>query len=412
MGERSLLLLKMPNRSRESNNIMKSGRVLVLDANQRSALAVTRSLGRSGVSVDTADYTPTSLAGESRFSQRYFKSPNVIEDPCEYLSWLSNILTANDYDGVFPVTEVTSQLLLRHYEEPDKIGLPFPPINRVMELADKGQLMRKAADLNLPFPETQWFDSSSDIDKSSLSYPLVIKPCLSKIFTGGCWISTRVKVIRSEKELMDELAVSDYLNHHPFMLQEFIPGSGAGVFCLYNQGKAITFFAHNRIREKPPEGGVSVLSESVKVDPLMKSYAVKLLDSVGWHGVAMVEFRVSDDGTPYLMEVNTRFWGSLQLAVDSGVDFPLWLWQIGANGFNGNVPENYQIGRRLRWLLGDLDSLYLVLKGRFPVGVKLKRFLTFFLPQGLKCRHEVNRWGDMGPAWYELRQYVKQLLGR
>lgn len=391
---------------------MKSGRVLVLDANQRSALAVTRSLGRSGVLVDTADCTSTSLAGESRFSQRYLKSPNVTESPREYLSWLSNILTVNDYDAVFPVTEVTSQLLLKHYKEPEKIGLPFPPIERVMQLADKGQLMRKAGELNLPFPGTQWFDSSSDLDKSSLSYPLVIKPCLSRIFTGSRWINTRVRVIRSEKELMSELVVSDYLNHYPFMLQEFVPGRGAGVFCLYNQGKAVAFFAHNRIREKPPEGGVSVLSESVEVDPLMKSHAVKLLDGVGWHGVAMVEFRVSDDGTPYLMEVNTRFWGSLQLAVDSGVDFPLWLWQIGTNRFNGNVPESYQVGRRLRWFLGDLDSLYLMLKGQFPVSVKLKRLLTFVIPQGLRCRHEVNRWGDMGPAWYELRQYVKQLLGR
>ena len=37
----------------------------------------------------------------------------------------------------------------------------------------------------------------------------------------------------------------------------------------------------------------------------------------------MVEYkRDSSTGQPYLMEVNGRFWGSLQLAIDSGVDFP------------------------------------------------------------------------------------------
>ncbi len=37
----------------------------------------------------------------------------------------------------------------------------------------------------------------------------------------------------------------------------------------------------------------------------------------------MVEFKAdARTGTPYLMEINGRFWGSLQLAIDAGVDFP------------------------------------------------------------------------------------------
>ena len=37
----------------------------------------------------------------------------------------------------------------------------------------------------------------------------------------------------------------------------------------------------------------------------------------------MVEFKLdARDGVAKLMEINGRFWGSLQLAVDAGVDFP------------------------------------------------------------------------------------------
>ena len=37
----------------------------------------------------------------------------------------------------------------------------------------------------------------------------------------------------------------------------------------------------------------------------------------------MVEFKHDErDGVPKLMEINGRFWGSLQLAIDAGVDFP------------------------------------------------------------------------------------------
>jgi predicted ATP-grasp superfamily ATP-dependent carboligase len=51
-----------------------------------------------------------------------------------------------------------------------------------------------------------------------------------------------------------------------------------------------------------------------------------LLGQFDWQGVAMVEFKVeANTGTPYLLEVNGRFWGSLQLAIDAGVDFPALL---------------------------------------------------------------------------------------
>jgi len=56
--------------------------------------------------------------------------------------------------------------------------------------------------------------------------------------------------------------------------------------------------------------------------------AQALLDYVGWHGVAMVEFNVSSRGIPYLIELNGRFWGSLRLAIDAGVDFPWLLYQL------------------------------------------------------------------------------------
>ena len=75
----------------------------------------------------------------------------------------------------------------------------------------------------------------------------------------------------------------------------------------------------------------------------------------------MIEYRVDNDGNIYLMEVNTRFWGSLQLAIDAGVNFPWLLYQI-ATGKQVKAVNHYLTDKRLRWLLGDLDSLYLVLR--------------------------------------------------
>jgi predicted ATP-grasp superfamily ATP-dependent carboligase len=181
---------------------------------------------------------------------------------------------------------------------------------------------------------------------------------------------------------------------------------------LYDHGTPIAFFSHRRLREKPPWGGVSVLSESTPLDPILLTHARALLDAVTWHGIAMVEFKVADDGTPYLMEINTRFWGSLQLATDAGVDFP-WLLYNLACGTPIAPVSGYKTGCRLRWILGDLDSLYLTLQdNRIPLQAKMVAVGRFLLPSPFRTRHETNRWADLGPFWWELRDYVHHLLGR
>lgn len=395
---------------KESNQTVTYS-ALVLDAAQRSALAVTRSLGRAGLSVTTTDAGGQSLAGASRYSTRYLQSPSAEHEPQAFIEWLSDVLEERHYDLVLPVTEVTSQLILMHRDQLPNLPLPFADYDTVMALADKGQLMTLAQELDIPHPATRWYASAQALDREAIDYPAVIKPCLSKVYVGDRWLATRVRVVHTPAELERELAVSAYLQDYPFMLQEFIPGRGAGVFCLYDRGRPAAFFAHRRLREKPPEGGVSVLSESAPVDPEMQACARRLLDAVKWHGVAMVEFRISPEGKPYLMEVNTRFWGSLQLAIDAGVDFPHLLWQIH-QGQSPTKVDDYRLGQRLRWLLGDVDSLYLYLRGRYTLGQKARRLIQFLTPRLRHCRHEINRWSDLGPAWYELKLYLKQLAGR
>lgn len=386
--------------------------ILVLDAAQRSALAVTRALGKlENFTIVTAESSTTALAGTSKYSSRYIQSPSSADEPELYLQWLTKVCAETNYSLVLPVTEITSQLLLMHTEQLPGIRMAFANYDTVMSIADKYRLLEQARAANVPTPDFTLFSSSASLQRHLLTYPCVIKPCLSRIYTADGWISTSVKLLHSEQDLEDALASAPYLAHYPFMVQEFIPGSGAGIFCLYNRGQPVTFFAHKRLREKPPQGGVSVLSESVAVDPKLQHYARQLLDHVQWHGVAMVEFRVTPEGIPYLMEVNTRFWGSLQLSIDAGINFPALLVQSEL-GIAGVIPDNYRIGQRLRWLLGDLDSLYLCLKGSYSLREKLARIAAFLTPSFLHTRHEVNRIEDLGPAVYEFKTYIRQLFGR
>jgi predicted ATP-grasp superfamily ATP-dependent carboligase len=387
-----------------------SYKILILDAAQRAALACTRALGQnSQLIIYTAENATRALASESRYCHQHFQSPNPVSTPEEYLDWLDNLCRQENFSLVIPITEISSQLILMNHQRLSHVHLPFASYQQVMQLAHKGELVKLATSLNITVPHTHFCSSINDVDYAALQYPLVIKPCLSRIFTGSEWINTQVKIIHSQEELQSTLKASKYIGNYPFMLQEFIPGHGAGIFCLFNRGKPYAFFAHNRLREKPPEGGISVLSESAEINPELKQIATDLLTAANWHGVAMVEFRMNPEGKAYLMEVNTRFWGSLQLSIDAGVNFPAMLV---ANELNlpNMPPTHYKVGQKLRWLLGDLDSLYLVLKSSRPWQAKAKRVLQFLKPGWFHTWHEINRWNDLSPAWFELKTYIKQLL--
>lgn len=386
-------------------------RVLVLDALERSALAVTRSLGLHGVPVITADETSTALAGSSRYSRQFFRYPSPCSRPGAFVSRVIEICKEQHIDLVLPMTELTTLLLLQHRSSLAGVELPFPDSRTVDQLADKCSLMRLADTLGIPFPRTYYANDPGNLPVAlnDLPYPLVLKPGRSWLEYNGKWIHTSVRFATDAPGAAAILESDQAFRTGPFMLQETVPGSGQGVFALYDNGKPLAFFAHRRVREKPPRGGVSVLSESIDLDPVLLDHACKLLDTTGWHGIAMVEFRVSDEGTPWLMEVNTRFWGSLQLSVDAGVDFP-WLLYRMVFGEHVEPAGEYRKGIRLRWLLGDLDNLYLTLRDKaFPVGTKIRAIWQFLRPAYFRTRHEVNRWRDMGPFWWELKQYFRDL---
>jgi CelD/BcsL family acetyltransferase involved in cellulose biosynthesis len=247
-----------------------------------------------------------------------------------------------------------------------------------------------------------------------LEFPLVVKPRQSRVRMPAGWLSTSVSYARDAEELRRDLQGRG-AHEFPVMLQECIEGPGVGVFACYHRGRPAALFSHRRIRERPPWGGVSVLSESTALDPMAQDYAVKLLDEIKWHGVAMVEFkRDRRDGVPKLMEINGRFWGSLQLAIDAGVDFPGLLVE-GVQAETMPPPQPYRLGVRNRWFWGDADSLLLTLVGGHvaPKGQpgRARTIANFLKLWGKDLYYENPKLGDLRPWLLETRRWIGKGLG-
>jgi protein-tyrosine-phosphatase/predicted ATP-grasp superfamily ATP-dependent carboligase len=396
--------------------------VIVTDGDERSALAATRSLGRKGVPVFVGAEGTSSLAGASRHCRAAFTYPSPWNRPEEFAASVLEHAQRWGARVVFPMTDLAVEILGRAVPRAKgTLLLPTASLDQYRALSDKYRLMASAQRLGVPIPDTV-FVPDGDIEKVLAQvgqWPVVVKPGRSLVKSQGSWKKTSVLYARDADQLRTLYREVGYLSE-PSLLQARVVGEGQGVFALFDRGKPAVWFAHRRLRERPPSGGVSVLSESIPLRAQLGDPARRILQSVQWHGVAMVEFKVdAASGVPYLMEVNGRFWGSLQLAIDAGVDFPWMLYQLATTGSARPPAAPYELGVRSRWWLGDLDHLLLRLRKpdaelNLPPGSpsRAAAILSFLRVWDANGRGEVLRLSDPRPGVHELAAYGAHVARR
>jgi predicted ATP-grasp superfamily ATP-dependent carboligase len=390
---------------------------LVMDGNQRPALAIVRSLGRRGISVIVGDEGPTALASSSRYCVRHVTYPSPYKEVGAFERFLMDFLARERIDVVVPVTDVTTHAVARNQDAIHRFSATaVPPVEAFDLMTDKWQLIRRASACDIRVPRTIFVEHGGKLPSvlAEVEYPAVVKPARSRIATSTGWLLATVDYAQTPADLRQLYRERAHLASYPSLIQERIVGPGTGLFVLCDRGSVRAGFAHRRIRERPPTGGASVLSESIAVDKELMSQAKRLLEPTGWHGVAMLEYKEDRrTGLPFLMEVNGRFWGSLQLAIDAGVDFPYLAYQL-ALGRAFSAPPSFAVGVRSRWLLGDLDHLLIRLfrgsrSQNLPDGApsKFRTVLDFLKVSGDGMRYDVMSRTDGAPALYEARQYAR-----
>ncbi|MCP9442476.1 MAG: ATP-grasp domain-containing protein [Nitrospira sp.] len=389
--------------------------ILVTDGETRPALAIVRSLGSKGHRLFVGAKSQPVLAQVSRYCHRRFTYPDPVIDGARFVEAIIEILQTQSIEVVLPVTEITTALIVQQKGKIEQYSrVPFPSARIFNCAADKTKVLALAEKLSIPIPISVVLDN---VDVShpwpeGLRYPVVIKPHRSRIYVNGQWKAASVTYANNQQELNAALRAKDKWEY-PLLLQERVVGPGVGVFLCYQQGRCVAHFSHRRLREKPPSGGVSVLCESVEAPPEALRYAQVLLDELKWEGVAMVEFKFDQAAKTYkLMEINGRFWGSLQLAIDAGVDFPSLLIQALENKPMRPI-ETYHIGVKSRWLMGDLDSLLMrLLKSEtelhLPPGYpgKIDSILRFLSSWGQDIQNEVFRISDLKPGLHEIKRWL------
>ncbi len=187
------------------------------------------------------------------------------------------------------------------------------------------------------------------------------------------------------------------------LVQEYIPGRIHDGCFLFRRGEPRAVLTQQRIVLYPGRGGIGVLNETTD-DPELAAAGERLLRRLDWHGPAQVEFK-RDNGTgePILMEINGRLWGTLDLSIQAGMNFPYLICRMA---MDGDVPAQagYRKGLRYRW--------------PFPYGLlhameseqPLQAMRKFFGPARNTCSDV--RWDDPLPALAEATYTLQRMWKR
>jgi len=390
-------------------------KVVILDGNENQAVACVRSLAQAGHTVVVGSSTAAWKAGWSRYCHETFLYAAPEQDATAFVQSIQDAVGRLGGALVLPMTEKTVLPLSVHRRQLSSVGalFVFPAHEIVLRAFNKLETTRLAESLGIVVPRTAIAKDFSELTEADppLRFPVVLKAQASEVMTNDHRTETTSKPLYARNNEEFRIALESFKQcAGAVLVQEFIEGRGVGFFALMRHGELLAEFAHERIRDVRPTGSGSALRRSVRPDPRVREASLAMLEILRWHGVAMVEFRLRQDGTPVFLEINGRFWNSLPLAVHSGVDFPALLAQLAESGHVPMQPR-YREGVRCRWLLGDFRHLVEVWRGaprgytgKFPS--RLKTLRDFLVPiRG--TFHDNFQWDDPLP---ELGDWLHFLL--
>ena len=325
-------------------------KALVTDAALDFTLDIVRCLGKRGIDV-YAMGTPSTCGLDLSFHSRYCKEGIIGPPPRddEYVEFLAKTLRSRTIDILIPVGYWSAERIAENRKKLDPlVHIEIAKLESLRLAGSKKRTYELAKALEVPYPKTIYprdFDEVKEISRN-IKYPVVIKP-----INEGCCHPLYPRTPQELLQRYHEMCRKSSLSKDNFpMIQEYIVADSTHSFsALYQSGVCKRVFMWNEMRSSPPSGGISTYSESI-YDPKVKEYGLKLLDELEWHGVANIEFKLDKRDKQFkLMEINPKFWASVEVASQSGIDFPYLLCQM-ANGVQLEYSEEYDRNVKFHWL--------------------------------------------------------------
>jgi predicted ATP-grasp superfamily ATP-dependent carboligase len=341
-------------------------RALILDqAQDRGSLVAARALARDGWTLGSATSNARGLVERSRVIAHRHRVPAADATSDELLAALNNAIDEGGYEVVFSCIDAVILKLSLHREEL-RAAFPYADHATLVRSFDKLELTREAQRAGLAVPRTE---PAEDRELAGLgAAQVVIKPRFTFLEGAADRLSASVEPT-PERARARARALRD-AGAEP-IVQEHIAGRLMAFTAVTDRDARMVARVQQVADQIWPLGvGVSARAHTVAIDESLSERVGRLLEELGWFGLAELQFLLGPDSVPRLIDMNGRFYGSLALAVAAGPNLPA-IWARLATGRAVGHVEQARPGVRYQWLSGDLRAGLAAARGVGRVGAAL-----------------------------------------
>lgn len=379
------------------------------------ALAIARSLGRHGVPVVRLHPNRMDFGLASRYHRRVLQCPDFYQSEEALVEFL---LGLDEYPHrprvLIPASDDCAYFLGRHHERLSRAFEVLGPQWSVMEqLVNKQRQYEAARKFGIAIPETYF---PSDVDEvrqlaaGLKNYPYVIKPLVSHR-----WRRPEVRAVSKGRKALRATTPQELIAafeaiftvYRTVMIQEVIGGRDDRLFTFLSyfneRSEPVAYCIRKKVRQYPVDFGFCTLTVSCR-DAEVEQQSIKLLQGVGFHGIAGVEWKLDPRTNEYkLIEINPRAVNTIGLAPACGVDIPYIAFM---DKISRNVTPVKEWREGVKWISQATD---------FYAGLQLYRAGALTLGDWWRSSrgadvHSVFAWDDPRPAIGYGAHFAKRLF--
>lgn len=356
-------------------------KVLIPDGDSTWALSVIQCLSQvEGYDIYVLSNKKRTPAKFSRYTS-YYKFYERTDD-AQWLSIIISEIETNAIDVVVPIAEKEVTFFIKHRDNIQSSSLiSLPSLAHYQIAINKKKLSDFSKQHDIPHPKSFYFTSQDDIQEllSQVNFPLLIKPLDQK---GGDGI--------------EKIVTKDQFPKHskaPLFIQNYIEGYDVDCSVLCLNGSILTYTI-----QKGNLNGDTAYAPQLGFDFIENKEVLKVTQDVmsklNWSGLAHLDLRYDAHAKDYkLIEINGRFWGSVEASSKAGINFPDLSIQLALGNqieHQGFDPIHYM---RLKGVLKTIkrNPLFIFKRKFLMYNTEAKIFLKDPLPTFYKFREWLGR---------------------
>lgn len=250
----------------------------------------------------------------SRFVH-HFSYYSKTDNPLEWITNINFEIEKHKIDLVMPIFENGIETVIKYKEKIDPKKLCLLPSYKDFRTArNKWLLANHLVANDIPLPKSFLYSNDKLLKIPQFKFPVIVKP--TEASGGGDGV-----FIFNEKEELNRYMENNDVKYEQ-MIQEYVDGFdiGCSVLCKSGKIKAYTIQKAIMLNSNPFKPLLGV--EFVNNEEVFKIIE-KLMQSLKWSGVAHIDLKYDKTCNTYkVIEINPRFWGSLEASLIAGVNFP------------------------------------------------------------------------------------------